>query len=135
MNKKFVVSSLVVAFASLMVGFLVHALLLQADYARLPNMYRSEASSQAYFGYMLFAHLLIGIGMTWIYQRGIEAGKPFVMQGVRFGAAVSVVSIIPMYLIYFAVQPMPSDLVAQQIVFSTIGTLVLGVITAWMNRT
>ncbi len=135
MNKKFVVSSLVVAFASLMVGFLVHALLLQADYARLPNMYRSEASSQAYFGYMLFAHLLIGIGMTWIYQRGIEAGKPFVMQGLRFGAAVSVVSIIPMYLIYFAVQPMPSDLVAQQIVFSTIGTLVLGVITAWMNRT
>ncbi len=135
MNKKFVVSSLVVAFASLMVGFLVHALLLQADYARLPNMYRSEASSQAYFGYMLFAHLLIGVGMTWIYQRGIEAGKPFVMQGVRFGAAVSVVSIIPMYLIYFAVQPMPSDLVAQQIVFSTIGTLVLGVVTAWMNRT
>ncbi len=135
MNKKFIVSSLVVAFASLMLGFVVHALLLQADYARLPNMYRSEAGSQGYFGYMLFAHLLIGIGMTWIYQRGIEAGKPFVMQGVRFGAAVSVVSIIPMYLIYFAVQPMPSDLVAQQIVFSTIGALVLGVVTAWMNRT
>lgn len=134
MNKKFVVSSLVVAFASLMLGFLVHVLLLQADYARLPNMYRSEASSQGYFGYMLFAHLLIGIGMTWIYQRGIEAGKPFVMQGVRFGAAVSVVSVIPMYLIYFAVQPMPSDLVAQQIVFSTIGTLLLGVVTAWLNR-
>lgn len=135
MNKKFIVSSLIVAFASLMLGFVVHVLLLQADYARLPNMYRSEANSQGYFGYMLFAHLLIGIGMTWIYQRGIEAGKPFVMQGVRFGAAVSVVSVMPMYLIYFAVQPMPSDLVAQQIVFSTIGTLVLGVVTAWMNRT
>jgi hypothetical protein len=53
---------------------------------------------------------------------------------VRFGAAIAVVSTIPVFLIYFAVQPVPSDLVAQQIVFDSIGMLALGVIVAWLNK-
>ena len=134
MNTKFVVSSLVMGFASLMLGFVVHAMALSGDYARLPNLYRPEAQAQGYFGFMLLAHLLIGIGLTWIYRRGHEAGKGVLTQGVRFGAAIAVVSTIPVFLIYFAVQPVPSDLVAQQIVFDSIGMLVLGVIVAWVNK-
>ena len=134
MNKKFIISSVVMAVASLMLGFLVHALALHSAYARLPNLYRSESQSEAYFGYMLLAHLLIGIGLTWIYRRGHEAGKGVLLQGARFGAAIAVVSTIPVFLIYFAVQPVPSDLVAQQIVFDSIGMVVLGVIVAWLNK-
>ena len=134
MNKKFIISSLVAGFASLMLGFLVHALLLQGDYARLPQLYRSETQAQGYFGFMLLAHLLIGIGMTWIYRRGHETGKGVFVQGARFGLAIAVVSTIPLYLIYFAVQPVPSDLVAQQIVFSTIGMLLQGIVVAWLNK-
>ena len=134
MNKKFIVSSLVMGFASLMLGFVVHAVALSGDYARLPSLYRPESQAQGYFGFMLLAHLLIGIGLTWIYRRGHEAGKGVLAQGVRFGAAIAVVSTIPVFLIYFAVQPVPSDLVAQQIVFDSIGMLVLGVIVAWVNK-
>ena len=134
MNKKFIISSLVAGFASLMLGFLVHALLLQGDYARLPQLYRSETQAQGYFGFMLLAHLLIGIGMTWIYRRGHETGKGVLVQGARFGLAIAVVSTIPLYLIYFAVQPVPSDLVAQQIVFSTIGMVLQGIVVAWLNK-
>lgn len=134
MNIKFIVSSVVMGLASLMQGFLVHALLLHNDYARLPNLYRPETQAQGYFGYMLLAHLLIGVGLTWIYRRGHEPGKGVLVQGARFGAAIAVVSTIPMFFIYFAVQPVPSDLVAQQIVFDSIGMLVLGVIVAWLNK-
>ena len=134
MNTKFIVSSLVMGFASLMLGFVVHSKALSGDYARLPNLYRPEAQAQGYFGFMLLAHLLIGVGLTWIYRRGHEAGKGVVTQGLRFGAAIAVVSTIPVFLIYFAVQPVPSDLVAQQIVFDSIGMLVLGVIVAWVNK-
>lgn len=134
MNKKFIISSLVMAIASLMHGFLVHALLLKNDYARLPALYRPESQAEGYFGFMLIAHLLIGIGLTWIYRRGHEAGKGVLVQGARFGAAVAVVSTIPVFLIYFAVQPVPSDLVAQQIVFGSIAMLVMGVIVAWLNK-
>ena len=134
MNTKFIVSSLVMGFASLMQGFLVHALALHNDYARLPQLYRPESQQQGQFGYMLLAHLLIGIGLTWVYRRGHEAGKGVLVQGARFGAAIAVLSTIPHFLIYFAVQPVPSDLVAQQIVFDSIGMLVLGVIVAWLNK-
>ena len=135
MNKKFVVSSLVVAFAALMLGFVVHALLLHADYLRLSAIFRPESEAQGYFGYMLFAHLLIGIGLTWIYRMGHEAGKGVMVQGLRFGAAIAVMSTIPMYLIYFAVQRLPSDLVAQQIVFDSLCMLLLGMLVAWLNKT
>ena len=134
MNTKFIVSSLVMGFASLMQGFLVHALALHNDYARLPQLYRPESQQQGQFGYMLLAHLLIGIGLTWVYRRGHEAGKGVLVQGARFGAAIAVLSTIPHFLIYFAVQPVPSDLVAQQIVFDSIGMMVLGVIVAWLNK-
>ena len=134
MNKKFVISSLVMAFAALMAGFVVHAVVLHADYLRLPALFRSESDSQGYFGYMLFAHLLIGIGLTWIYRMGHEAGKGVVVQGLRFGAAIAVVSTVPMYLIYYAVQRLPSDLVAQQIVYDTICMLLLGLLVAWLNK-
>ena len=135
MNKKFVISSLVMAFAALMAGFVVHAVMLHGDYARLPTIFRSEADSQGYFGYMLFAHLLIGIGLTWIYRMGHQVGKGVVAQGLRFGAAIAVVSTVPVYLIYYAVQRLPSDLVAQQIVFDTICMLLLGMLVAWLNKT
>ena len=134
MNKKFVISSLVMAFAALMAGFVVHAVILHADYLRLPALFRSEADSQGYFGYMLFAHLLIGIGLTWIYRMGHEADKGVVVQGLRFGAAIALVSTVPLYLIYYAVQRLPSDLVAQQIVYDTICMLLLGLLVAWLNK-
>jgi hypothetical protein len=134
MNKKFVVSSIGLAIASLLCGFVVHATLLQNDYARLPNVFRPQLEAQGYFGYMLLAHLSIGIGLTWIYRQGREAGKEFFAQGLKFGAAIAVVSTIPVYLIYFAVLRLPSDLVAQQIVFDTIAIVSIGVLAAWLNR-
>ena len=134
MNTKFIISSLVMAVASLITGFLIHAVALHSAYASLPNLYRSESSQMEYMPYMLLHHLLIGIGLTWIYRRGHEAGKGFLAQGARFGAAIAVVSTIPTFLVYFAVQPIPSDVVAQQIVFSSIAMLVLGVIVAWLNK-
>jgi len=135
MNKKFIISSLVMTVAALLLGFVVHGWWLHPDYLRLTGIFRPESEAQGYFGFMLLAHLLIGIGLTWIYRMGHEAGKGVVVQGLRFGAAIAVVSTIPMYLIYFAVQRLPSDLVAQQIVFDTICMLLLGMLVAWLNRT
>jgi hypothetical protein len=130
---KFAISAIVLAIVSLLLGFVVHAMLLTADYRALGGMFRSEADGQAHLGYMLFAHLLIGVGFTWIYLKGREA-RPFLAQGVRFGLAVAVLTTIPMYLIYFAVQPLPADLVCKQIVLDTIAMVVMGIVCAWLNR-
>jgi hypothetical protein len=134
MNRTFVISVIAVFVATMALDFVVHGLLLGEAYQRLvPNVFRSPEDSQRYFGYMLFAHVLIAVGWTWIYRMGREA-KPWLGQGLRFGLAVAVISTIPTYFIYYAVQPLPSDLVAEQVVYSTIASLILGVVVAALNR-
>ena len=41
---------------------------------------------------------------------------------------------IPTYLIYLAVQPMPEALVVKQIIFDTIAMMAMGVVVAWINK-
>ena len=134
MNKNFVWSVVAVFVTSMILGFVVHGVLLHGEYAKLvPNVFRGEADAQAHFGYMIIAHVIMAIGVTWVYRMGRE-NKPWFAQGVRFGIAVALLSTIPLYLIYFAVQPLPSDLVALQIAYDTIAMVILGVVTAAVNR-
>jgi len=130
---KFAISTAVLAVMSLLLGFVVHAVLLAPDYHALVGLFRTPEDGQAHFGYMLLAHLLIGLGFTWIYLKGRE-GKPFLAQGVRFGLAVAVLATIPTYLIYYAVQPMPGILVVKQIVLDTIAMVLMGIVCAWINQ-
>ena len=133
MNKKFLISWLVVFVASMAGGFVVHVVLLGAGYAELPNLFRSDAESQQYFHLMLLAHVIMAGAFVWIYQRGQE-NKPWLQQGVRFGIAVALLGPIPMYIIYYVVQPMPGSHVVQQMVYDGALMVLLGILTAFMNR-
>lgn len=133
MNKKFVVAWIVLFVVWMLGDFLIHGVLLHADYAQLPNLYRPEADAQGYLPFMLLAHLIMAGAFVWIFARGVEA-KPWVAQGVRFGIAVALLAVAPIYLIYYAVQPLPSGLVVRQILFAGILTVVLGVVAAWLYR-
>ena len=133
MNGKFAVSAAIIAVMSLLLGYVVHVWLLGPDYKALGALFRPEDQQMGFFGFMIAAHVLIGVGFTWIYRMGREA-KPFLGQGVRFGLAVAVLAVIPMYLIYYAVQPMPGNVVAKQIVFDTIAAVLMGIVCAWINQ-
>jgi hypothetical protein len=133
MNKTFVVSVVALFVLSMILGFVVHGMLLAQQYASLTSLFRAEQDQQAHFGYMILAHVIAAIGFTWVYRQGRE-NKPVLGQGVRFGLGVAVLTTIPTYLIYFAVQPMPSDLVAQQIVMDTVAMVLMGIAAAALNR-
>lgn len=133
MNKKFLISVVVMFVLSLGLGFLVHGVLLNQAYTQLQGLFRTPQDAEAYFPFMLLAHALIAFGFVWLYQRGKEA-KPFLSQGIRFGLAVAVLMTIPMYLIYYAVQPMPPAVVYKQIVFDTLSVLLMGIVVAWLNK-
>jgi uncharacterized BrkB/YihY/UPF0761 family membrane protein len=133
MNMRFLVSVVVLFITSMVLGFVVHGLLLGAEYAKLTNLFRNEQDGQAHFTWMLIAHVFIAVGFTWVYRAGRNT-RPWLGQGVRFGIAVAVLATIPGYLIYYAVQPMPFDLVVKQIVFDTLAMIVMGVVAAAVNR-
>src|SRR4029079_2262138 len=97
------------------------------------GIYRGPEDANAYMPYMFAAHLLIGFGLTWLYPKGMEPGRSVPGQGLRFGAAVAVMSTIPGYLVYYAVQPLPAALVHKQMILGTIAMLLLGMLLAWLN--
>jgi hypothetical protein len=133
MSRRFLIAWVVVFIAWMVGSFVVHGTLLREDYMSLPTLFRPEAESQEYFQFMLLAHVLLAGAFVWIYSRGVE-DRPWPSQGLRFGAAVALLTVVPTYMIYYAVQPMPGDTVVKQIIFDGILILVLGVITAWLYR-
>ncbi|MBY0572285.1 MAG: hypothetical protein K2P84_01275, partial [Undibacterium sp.] len=88
MNKKFLLSVLAFFVAAMATDFVLHGLLLHADYAALPTIMRSEADSQNYFHWMLLAHVFIAFSAVWIYERGCD-DRPWLGQGLRFGVALA----------------------------------------------
>ena len=133
MTKRFWLSFAVLFVVSMLLDFAIHGWHLHAAYQALPNLYRSDADSQHYMGWMLLAHALIAYAFVWIYLRGRE-DKPWLAQGLRFGFIVAVLTQIPTFLIYYAVQPMPGILVAHQILLGTLACLIEGVVVAGLNK-
>lgn len=129
----FAMAAAAAAVMSFLVGYIVHGVLLAPDYMALKAMFRPEGEMQALFGWMLIAYVIFGIAFAWIYQKGRE-NKPFVGQGARFGLAVAALATIPTYLIYYVIQPWPVAVVGKQIVFDTIGVVLIGIVVAWITE-
>lgn len=135
MDKKFLLGWLLLFVVWMAGSFVVHGALLGADYAALQGkLFRTEQDSQQYFPLMLLAHVLLAGAFTWIYVRGREVGKPWPGQGVRFGIAIALLTVVPTYTIYFVVQPTPAALAIKQMVFDGLLIIVLGSVVAWWYR-
>src|ERR1700693_2072950 len=133
MNKRFIISAVVMYVMVMALGFVVHALLLHPDYGQLPNVMRTEADSQKYFPYLLVGQFFFAVAFAWIYQRGKE-DKPFLAQGLRYGLAMAALTVVAKFLIYYAVEPLPGILVCKQIIFDSIGVILMGVVLAALNK-
>jgi len=70
--------------------------LLGAEYARLPALFRPPAEAHAYLPLMLLAHVILAGAFAWIYLRGREA-KPWLAQGARYGLAIAILTVLPTY--------------------------------------
>ena len=133
MSKKFLTAWIVLFAAWFLGSFVVHGVLLRSDYLQLTNLFRAESDQRKYFPLMIAAHVILSGAFVWIYARGVEA-KPWMAQGVRLGLAVALLTVVPTYMIYFVVQPMPADIVIKQIVCDGVLTIILGMIVAWLYR-
>ena len=59
MNKKFLISVVVMFFLSMALGFLVHGFLLVQEYSKLTGLFRSPEDQTNHFSFMLLAHVFI----------------------------------------------------------------------------
>lgn len=133
MNRKFAIAWVSIFVVWMVGSFIVHGVLLHDDYAKLPNLFRPESDAQQYFPLMILAHVIMAGAFAWIYARGVEA-KPWLGQGIRFGIVIALLTVVPTYMIYYVVQPMPGMSVVKQMVFDGALLLVLGAVAAFLYR-
>jgi len=132
-DKRFLITWGIVFVAWMAGAFLVHGLLLGPDYGSLPDLFRGQAGQERLFPLMLLAHLILAGAFVWIYARGVE-DRSWTGQGFRFGVAVALLTIVPTYLIYYSVQPIPYRVVVKQILFDGILLILLGLLVAYLYR-
>jgi len=133
MNKKFLISWIVIFVAWMLGSFVVHGVLLGADYSALTTMMRTEADQQAHFHWMLIAHAIMAGAFVWIYNRCSE-DKPWMQQGIRYGIAIALLAPVPVDMIYYAVQQIPGMIVVKQIIFDSVLLVILGIVIAFLNK-
>jgi hypothetical protein len=132
MNKKFLVAWLVVFIVMMLGGLVIHGMLLHDEYMATGLM-RPEAEQEGFMVWMILAHMMMAGAFTWIYARGVE-NKPWLGQGLRFGLALALFCTVPIYLIYYCVQPVPDMLVIRQIAYDLIMMLFAGAVVAFLYR-
>ena len=132
MNKKFLVAWLVVFIVMMLGGLVIHGMLLHDEYMATGLM-RPEAEQEGFMAWMVLAHVVMAGAFTWIYARGVE-NKPWLGQGLRFGLALALFCTVPIYLIYYCVQPVPEMLVIRQIAYDLIMMLFVGAVVAFLYR-
>ena len=132
MNRKCIISAVVMFIMAWALSFVVHGILLGADYSVTAGM-RPPAEAQTLMHYMILAQALFGIAFAWVYIQGKE-DKPWLAQGVRYGIAIAFLTVIPTYLIYHVVTPVPFALALKQIGYDTIRVVLMGAVLAWINR-
>lgn len=134
--KRFVLTGAACTLVAFFLSFLIHGVLLAPYYNTLveKGVFRSPEEASGYTHFMIIAHVLIGFAFAWIFIRGIEQGRAWYMQGIRFAIAVICLTTIPTYFIYYVVQPLPGELVVRQIIFDSIVVIILGLVAAVLNR-
>jgi len=130
---KLIVSAIVMFIMTFALSWFVHGFLLYGDYMQMIGAMRKPEDTHALMGWMVLAHALFATAFAWIYLRGRE-DKPWLAQGIRYGIAIAVLAIAPIYLIYHVVTPVPLAVAFKQIVFDTIRVVLMGIVVAWINR-
>ena len=134
MNARFVIAGIVGFLISMIGGLVFHGILLHADYTALGPIMRTDADAAGYLPFMLASHLIKGFAFAWIYTKGLTPGTPALMQGVKFGVATIFLVTIPLYLVYYAVEPMPGMLVVKQIVSDSIVMILMGIVVSMIIK-
>ncbi|PBJ82371.1 hypothetical protein CMZ84_09330 [Lysobacteraceae bacterium NML93-0399] len=133
MDKRFWICGFTMAATALALAFVVHGLMLRADYLALAHLFRAPADANARVGWILLAYASLGLGMTWLYRWLPRPLRSKRWHGARFGLAIALVSIVPWHLLVHAGQPFPLALAFKQIGLDLVAMLLLGLLLAWLQ--
>jgi uncharacterized membrane protein YraQ (UPF0718 family) len=102
-----------------------------ADYAAMKGVFRpmNEISMPV----LTIAYLIAAIFFVQIYLKGQENGS-YLSEGTRFGLFMSGFSIVPMYLMNYAVMPFTVTAIAKGMVAEVVAILISSIAAAYLLK-
>jgi hypothetical protein len=114
-------------------GFVGHQLLLGRAYAAIEPIMRSKSDMQAHMPFAFINSLVFSAAFVWIYSRGRSA-RPWLGQGLRFGAAIWALASVPLYITNYVIEPWPGIFVAKILAWELVAAVVLGILVAALAK-
>ena len=102
MSKRLLIHSAVVFVVFSLYGFVVHGILLEDTYNKVPGLWRPQAETDALMHWFFIAYALMAVPFTMIFAKGYE--NRGLGEGVRFGLLIGIF-LGAVNLIFYAVQP------------------------------
>jgi hypothetical protein len=122
--------AIVAAYIVLMLmNYLVHQVWLMSDYAAIPASHRSPAGIMHRFWAMAVGQFIFAALFAYIYTRGAEK-KPWLVQGVRYGMLITLLTVVPTALGEYVVYIVPYQLAIKWMIAGGIQMVILGLIVA-----
>lgn len=118
---------------SFVLSFVFHGIVLAPEYNTLLGVYRGPQFRPGLFAVLIAAMAIMSIAMVAVYRYGRE-DRPFLGQGLRFGLMAAGMSVIPCYMIGYAVTNIPAALAIKQVVLETVTVTTMAVVIAYLLR-
>ncbi|MFQ5927729.1 MAG: hypothetical protein ACE5MH_09895 [Terriglobia bacterium] len=131
--KKYLFSVIGVFVVSAVAGYLIHEVLLVGDYER-SNLWRAQEELWKRMILVYFAQLVFALVFCYIYTQGVESGKHWLGQGVRFGLLVATLLFVPGSLVLYTVLKLEWSMAVKWIVFGYGQMIVAGMAAAASYR-
>lgn len=110
----------------------VHGFLLDADYEPFRgSLLRADASWQMLL--LPVAHLCYTIALVAVYAR-VQFSGELVARGLKLGILGWLIGQAPLWLLWYAEQPWPGELVAKQLVLELVVAFLIGLTIAVIAR-
>jgi len=133
LNKRFIISWIAVCATWLIGHFVVRAAVGDSGDTNMAAMMRPTEGQSAVMYMIFLAHVLMAGAFVWIYQLRRET-QPWLLQGLKFGIAISLLIPIPIFMIFYAMQQMPGKQAVAQVVGESIVVVLAAIVTAFVYR-
>src|SRR5512143_1694163 len=124
MKNKLMIGCVVVYLVLLLLEYLEHSVLFAPTYMSLPNLFRSPEETKTWV--VLVVYAVFAFGFTLIFSKGYK-GKG-VMEGVRYGFYVSLLTSVTYSFANYASMPMPFSLALERALIGIVQLMIYGVI-------
>ena len=129
-TKKFLLASLAVFVAYSVLGYLIHHVILTADYEPMVgSSIRTMEEFTQRLPVLYLGNLVFALAFSLIYAHGYEHGKAWLGQGLRYGLFVGTL-LAPVAMTEYVVYPVEGALALKWILYGYVQLVVCGVAAA-----